>query len=84
MASGELDWPVGEPARTQFEVTEDLARVLAETRVSEDQIIGPRCRTGWCKVSCTMSNTVEAQQWLLSLGARCRRVRPGRHRANLW
>jgi predicted DNA-binding transcriptional regulator YafY len=84
VASGELDWPVGHPVRAHFEVTEDLARVLAETRVSEDQIIGPRSRTGWRKVSCEMPNTVEARQWLLSLGTRCRGVRLGRHRAPLW
>jgi predicted DNA-binding transcriptional regulator YafY len=75
VASGELDWPVGEPTRVSFEVTEDLARVLTETRAADDQHIGPPNRNGWCSVSCTLPNTVETRHWLLSLGPRCRRVR---------
>jgi len=75
--SGELDWPVGECQRVEFEVTDDLARILSETPVSKDQTITRTRAAGWQRIVATVAPTMEFHAWTDAQGRRLRRVRFG-------
>ena len=73
--SGEMDWPVGPIRRVEFEVTADLARILLETPISNDQVIARVAHRGWVRIQATVAETMEFHAWLRAQGERLRRCR---------
>ena len=78
IASGALGWQTGEPEQTTLvaDIRPQLAWLLQETPLSEDQTIGNE-DNGWLRLTATVSKDQETLWWILGLNSQIRVLEPG-------
>ncbi|MAO59906.1 MAG: transcriptional factor [Alcanivorax sp.] len=71
--SGALGWQTGEPEQTTLvaDIRPQLAWLLQETPLSEDQTIGDE-DSGWHRLTATVSKNQETLWWILGLNSQIR------------
>jgi predicted DNA-binding transcriptional regulator YafY len=71
--SGEIAWPwsraaANKPIKLKANITEDLAFMVTETPLSENQAINDSDRDNWKRLTATVLDSHELRYWLLSQG----------------
>src|SRR5690606_34315730 len=66
---GHFDWPVGGDIKLVAYFYRDAARLLAETPLSEDQVLEP-CEDDedWFELQATAHDTMQLRRWLVERG----------------
>jgi len=70
VATGAFGLPLdSKPIELQARVTKEVAWMLSETPVSEQQTLSEADEQGWCVLTAQVPNDQQTQWWLQSFGA---------------